>query len=719
MPHARRLTVLCVAILSFSSAGFAQAPAEKPAPDARFENWLFKKPDPHVWHQSEENGNLVFALPRPPGDFCTLTLFAGQKAAPDFAAQFDQAVSRDQTAKGTVKIEADSGAKPSKAAEGFDVLTRSLRSETATLHALHLYIAGHSGDRFDLAAFQTSSEESWKKFGADAAQFMQSLKLANSLAPADLQKMLARIEPAAPPPPTLPGFDDAPAFGGPAKAIEPAPAAENTSATAPAAEPAQPGERVVPEIPLSHSPLVVKDAVIQKNGKPIDGIKLSQHDREITSPSIAVSRNGAIHIAFNEIHRTTYAPSIYHRSSSDGGKTWSEAKNLSEEMPDIKVGQCTCLVDGQDRVYVIWRTGLGVNFPAASDPGAAGQGNLVYRVLQNGKWSKIKNIHPPGSAQKQDDGALAYFAVVDAAGRAQVVWNALPDHWHPEVTKISGEYHQHLAGIGNGLVFQSTLDGANPAAPQEIYLPPVGGQGEQGGYGLYCDGLNSLNGFVDAAGHAHFVAQVTSYHDESYKHQSRFELIENAQAGPHVDLPDLSYHGWRDIPTLLVDASGTKHLVLLYPAGERPSIRDYLLGSDEEPTIIRQAASVKGTVDGFQAYQGPNGRMVAIMQMNDSGERGSGETYISMSNGKGWSTPINVTNNEGRKSFVSKQTSVASNIAIAKSYYPGRAAAAIDNEGHLLVLMINNEYGLFSNSAFGVTLAGGSSSTPTLQFLKF
>ena len=105
--------------------------------------------------------------------------------------------------------------------------------------------------------------------------------------------------------------------------------------------------------------------------------------------------------------------------------------------------------------------------------------------------------------------------------------------------------------------------------------------------------------------------------------------------------------------------------------------------------------------------------------MNDTGERGSGDTFVSMSTGNGWSTPVNVTNNEGRKKFASTQTGVTTNIAVSTSYYPGPAAAAFDREGRLLLLMINNEYGLFGNSSFGVTIAGGSSSTPTLQFLKF
>jgi len=474
----------------------------------------------------------------------------------------------------------------------------------------------------------------------------------------------------------------------------------------------------LPDRPLSQSPLVIKNAVIQKDGKPIDGTKLSQHDTEIHSPSICVAANGHYHVMYVEKHRTTYALAVYHRSSSDNGATWTEAKNLSEDMPDIQTGYCVVLADGKDRIYAIWRAGIAVNSPANPYPHSTYHSDLVYRVLENGKWSKILPVHPPASKDSKNDGSLAYFAVVDPQGRVQVIWNTNPSKWHPELTVTSGTFVQRLAGVGNGLVFQATLDGRTASAPREIFLTEVGGLGEGGGYGTHCDGLNTLSGYIDAQGDAHFAAAVTRTRDFSLQDKSRFQLFERGKAGPFIDFPNLSYHSWASFPRLLVDAEGRSHLVALYPKGERPSIRDYLIGSDEEPDVIRQAASVKGTVDGFQAYQGPGGRMIAVFQMNDTGVRGDGNTFVSISTGKEWSAPVNVTNNEGRKKFASTKTSRASNIAVSTSYYPGPAAAAIDNDGRLLLVMINNEYGLFGSTAFGVTMTGGSSSTPTLQFLR-
>ncbi|HTI99970.1 MAG TPA: sialidase family protein [Dongiaceae bacterium] len=707
MTSRKLAAVACAALLGFSLTSFAQPAPDKPKPDAQFGNWLFKTPDPKIWKRTEQNGNLVFAVDEPAGDFCTLTLFADAPAGADFAQQFDTAVAADQKAKDTVKIEADTGAKPGKATEGFDVLTRSLRAETSALHTFHLYIAGHSGAQFNLAAFQTTSEESWKQYGAQASQFLLSLKLANSLLPDEVAKLVGKT--AAAPPPSLPGFDTpAPATTQP----EPPPAAPAAPAAAQAAT-------AVPDVPLAKSAIVVKDTVTQKNGKPVNGIKLSQHDMDIGSPCLAVGPDGVIHVAFVEQHRTTYAYAVYYRSSSDGGKTWTAAKNLSEDLAGIRAGHCTLMVDGRNRVYVVWRSALKETFPAGMDPWAGAMCyNLMCRVLENGRWSKIFPVHPPGSPETQDDGSMSFFGVTDAAGRAQVVWNARPDKWHPELTRISGTFHQHLPGIGNGLVFQATLDGTTPPTPREIFLAPVSGQ-NGGAYSASCDGFDTLNGYVDSTGAPHFVAAVSRTRDDSLRNKSWYELVENGKTGPMLGLPELSFHAWRDIPTLLVDAAGRRHVITMYLAGEQPSIRDYLIGTDDEPTVIRAASGPKGTVDGLQACQGPGGRMVVIMEMNDTGERGSGETYISTSTGNGWTPPVNVTNNAGRRSYASKQTSSESNVAVEKSYYPGPGTAAYDRDGHLLLLMINNEFSLFSNTAFGVELAGGNSSQPVLQFLRF
>ncbi|MGA2583481.1 MAG: sialidase family protein [Tepidisphaeraceae bacterium] len=495
-------------------------------------------------------------------------------------------------------------------------------------------------------------------------------------------------------------------------------AAKTQTASGPSAAAQAPDNS--PLRPIEQSDLVVKDSsgapmVADKTGKGIDGIKLSQHDTLIASPSIAVAPDGTIHVAFMEKHRTTYADAIYHRSSSDGGKTWTEAKNLSEDMPGIDVGRCQVLVDSQNRVYVIWRSALATNWMITPDP-AGGATNLWFRELEGGNWSSIKPIGVTCDQATQLNAVFCFFAAIDAAGHAQVLWNVMPDKWHPETLLRNG----HSNGVGNGLVFQSTLDGATASDPREVFLPVVTPAANAWG-SPSCDGLDTMNGYVDAAGAAHFVALAAMPMYGLPQHPAHYELIENGKAGQSIQLPDLSFHAARDIPTLLVDAKGKQHVIALFLAGEHPNIRDYLLGSDAEPAVIRAAVGLNGTIAGFQAYQGPGGRMVVIMQMNDTGAEGSAENYVSISTGDGkWSPAVNVTDNAGRNTYVSRDTSAESQVALQTGADPGPGAAAFDHDGHLLLLAVKDEFSIVHSVAFGVEIAGGGGSkTPTLRFLRF
>jgi hypothetical protein len=476
----------------------------------------------------------------------------------------------------------------------------------------------------------------------------------------------------------------------------------------------------VPLRPLEQSGLVVKTldgalVVATKDGGGIDGVKLSQHDRLIASPSLAVAPDGTIHVAFLEQHRTTYANAIYHRSSSDGGKTWTEAKNLSEDMFDTQVGRCQVLADAHNRIYVIWRASLGGNYSIGSDL-AGSPCNLWFREFEGGKWSKAKSVSDVcvGTAQ-YNDAARSFFAALDADGRAQVVWNVQPDKWHPELTTKNG----HSNGVGLGLVFQSTLDGPTAGKPREVFLPVVHPPANAWGVPS-CDGLDMLNGYADSAGAAHFFALAAMPMYGLPAHPAHYELIEDGKAGESIQLPELAFHAAKDIPMLLFDAKGKRHVIALYLAGEHPNVRDYALGSEDDPTVIRAAAGLNGVIEGFQACQGPGGRMVAIMQMNDTGERSKADNFVSMSTGDGkWSTPVNVSNNAGRMTYMSRDTSAQSQISEETGCQPGPGTAAFDGEGHLLLVLIKQEYAIVHSTAFGVSLGGGGSITPTLRFLRF
>lgn len=169
-----------IALSAVLMTGTVQA---KPRPDAHFGNVLFKTPNPAKWHRSLEGGRLTFSAAVPSPDFVTLTVFPGSRTFSSFRGQFVAAVNRELQRLGVTKITRDGGLQLSKAAEGFPVLQQVLIGETARFHTTHWFVAGHPGNRFDMVAFQTSGEETYKLYGAEAGAFFSSVKFANSLAP--------------------------------------------------------------------------------------------------------------------------------------------------------------------------------------------------------------------------------------------------------------------------------------------------------------------------------------------------------------------------------------------------------------------------------------------------------------------------------------------------------------------------------------------------------
>lgn len=190
----RALAVLL--LLSSLVAARGQEASDKPAPDARYGNVLYKTPDPARWTSRDLPDRRVFSARLPAPDFCTLTVFAGGKLDGDFGAAFERSVAICLNELESDPIERDGGATASRAAEGFDVLQRVLVANAPRFHTHHWFLAAHSGDRFDLIAFQSSSEEWYVRYGQDAADFFYSVKLANSLRTAPPLPVAAAAAPA-------------------------------------------------------------------------------------------------------------------------------------------------------------------------------------------------------------------------------------------------------------------------------------------------------------------------------------------------------------------------------------------------------------------------------------------------------------------------------------------------------------------------------------------
>ena len=269
-----------------------------------------------------------------------------------------------------------------------------------------------------------------------------------------------------------------------------------------------------------------------------------------------------------------------------------------------------------------------------------------------------------------------------------------------------------LPGIGAGLVFQATLDGSIPVTPRQIYMAKVTIAPGKGEYGKSCDGFDYLDGYLDAVGIPHIIASVTP------RKGTTFELIENGKQAPAFNLPG-DFSRFDSIPKLLLDAGGRRHVVVLYKGGEHHVVRDYLLGSDDEPAVILTAKGPKGTCMGFQAYQGPGGSMAVAIQTTDAGYNDAGDSWISLRTRDQWSPPICVTNNAARRNYVAQSKGAVLEVGNGVHYGPGPGAVAFDKEGRLLLTIVNVETGSFGLSAGGVLYRGGLTASPKLFFYKF
>ena len=269
------------------------------------------------------------------------------------------------------------------------------------------------------------------------------------------------------------------------------------------------------------------------------GVALSRYNSDIQPPSVCVAPNGTIHVAFIEQRASApFTVSVYHRASSDGGKTWSEAKNLSEVLPEYKVGVVKVAADSAGRVYVIFNTGLNEGFPTNADPHSINpSANLVYRVLSGGAWnSKAIPINKPGSPQKQDDGVASWFATTGTDGAVHVLYVVNRDYLHPELLGGTADstYRPHDNGVGIGSVVESVLNGTAPSAPKEVFFEVKQINDNLGKWSV--DTLDTINGYVDEQG-AHFLAKVETPMNRYTDKGNRLELVENGTKTPVLNFP--------------------------------------------------------------------------------------------------------------------------------------------------------------------------------------
>ncbi|MCZ7599337.1 MAG: glycoside hydrolase [Gammaproteobacteria bacterium] len=103
--------------------------------------------------------------------------------------------------------------------------------------------------------------------------------------------------------------------------------------------------------------------------------------------------DGTLHAIYTDRPSTSNFPYLYHRSSRDGGVTWSEPSNLSDDESGRMAAYCTLGHDAAGRVYAFWKY-LDPN-EILYGPGGYDGGVLVMRCWQAGTWLPRLALNQP------------------------------------------------------------------------------------------------------------------------------------------------------------------------------------------------------------------------------------------------------------------------------------------------------------------------------------
>ena len=440
--------------------------------------------------------------------------------------------------------------------------------------------------------------------------------------------------------------------------------------------------------------------------------------------SIATGLDGTIHALFTDSRKYGSPHYVYYRASADGGATWSDAKNLSDDESGLGTSWCQIKVDAAGRAYAIWKY---VDENTALDgPGGNSGGVVAFRCLDGGTWSRTQRF---GDDHHE---AVAWCAMNAPDGKVRVLYTQLQadivDHDRKTSGNISGNVANDLAML--------TLDGANPATRTPILtakpLPTpaeIQARHEAGKDFTYeashiqRDGLWNLRGYVAEDGRPHFIAeryQASSSEPKTivrYDGQklATFYEYKNSSMGNTFSEP----------PAFFRAADGKEHFVRKPEASESEVIRDYVVdnGTPGDPTDVIANPSDKTKIFHWQANALADGRIAAFAALSPKGMYDDADDlYVAIGDGRGkWGAPLNVTDNDARaKSFAKAAVSQSS------SYQPESAEAASLKGGDVGVIMVNTDHTITGLNTVAITgsgravegLSSTSSSSPYVFFTK-
>lgn len=445
---------------------------------------------------------------------------------------------------------------------------------------------------------------------------------------------------------------------------------------------------------------------------------------------LLVAGNGVLHCVYTDQSEYGKPKYVFYRASANGGKTWSEPKNLSDDESG-NAASCVRLVeDGKGRVYCVWKY-VGAN-ELLDGPGGNANGRIYFRCLEGGNWSNRKPIG--------DDKipTYAWFVAVDPKGTAHVVWS--------QMAKDAAASRPPYSTLAN-LVRQASLEGGALGAVKDLIVPkPLLTKEEQeamkkaGKYPKYEDttprqnGIINLAGYVDASGTAHFVGEDPGVNEGPSAQQTGKQLVywNGAKLSVLYTYEKYkTYNNFNNPPILAVDAAGKEYLIRAPEKAEKACIRAYPVTNGElgDPVDIIKPKAGPGKLTNWQVNALPGGRISVTAGFSDKGgyEPDDLDLYLTLFDGKGtWGAPRKLTDNASKQTSSSKNTGGLNSVDMMTLYKPRFASTSLGKNGAPVLVLVNIEsaiLGLNSAASTGggravIVSSGGRVENPYVFLLQ-
>ncbi len=418
------------------------------------------------------------------------------------------------------------------------------------------------------------------------------------------------------------------------------------------------------------------------------GTKLSQFNHAAGSACV-IGPDGTWHAVFQE--KATYGKPVFiwHRTSRDGGASWSAPVAISEDGTGNGSGYPQMGKDAQGNVFAAWvrfgKDGMVYSESTLDGPGGYTEGTLMLRRWNGSSWGDILTVGTVSSVC-----SFTLFNAVDNS--LHVVWGE------------KGGIVAHCpatGGDGTVIVPENGISSDNPTYNRPTNLCAI--PDNKGGVILLAE-----RKFQN-------VQELILWHDGS---------LVSVASDPKFQTRNTFNHPSQ----MFADATGRIHVIHIpfFDTTSKAELWD-IDPQTGKHTVIFTGPGPKDSIENFQLVVG-NGGVAHVAVQWSNGPRGLGNStdVAALSfDGSKWSAPRGLTGNSRSESFFHKDLP-GGEVAVLERYHARHASLALDAKGRVHALVTINALSTFSTGTYQQSggrnynvVSGASVSEPSLYVLPW